>query len=479
MAPFSTLVLAAGKGTRMKSPLPKVLHRALGLSLLGHVLKAASQAGAMRHLVVVGHGREEVVAELGQLGHPFREVWQKEQKGTGHAAQEALPFFEAADDLVLIMNGDGPLLRAETLAAFVAAHRAAKADLTLGVLELEDPKGYGRVIEAKGALKKIVEEKNATAREKKGKLVNGGLYAVSRKLLAELLPRLKPNALTGEIYLTDIVALAAAKKKKLRTFLFAAEELAGVNDFAQLAEAEDALRKRRLAEWMSAGVRITAPDSFWADHAVEIEAGAKIGPNVVLEGNTRIAAGAVLEAGVVVIDSEVAAGARVLAYSHLEGARVKANAQVGPFARLRPGAEIGEEAKIGNFVEIKKSRLGRGAKVSHLSYVGDAEIGDETNLGCGFITCNYDGVNKHVTTVGKRAFVGSNVQAVAPVTIGDDAYVATGTVVTRDVPVDALAIARVKQENKEGYAARLRARMQAIKKNRPTAKTTEKPIAKK
>lgn len=463
MLPFSTLVLAAGKGTRMKSPLPKVLHKACGLSLLAHVLGAAERAGARRHVVVVGHGREQVSEELGRLGYASEEAYQEEQKGTGHAALVALPKL-AEEGTIVILNGDGPLLRPETLAAFVEAHRARKADLTLGVFSLDNPFGYGRVLMgAGGRLKKIIEEKEASAKEKKIRVVNGGLYAVSGKLLRDLLPKLKPSAKTGEIYLTDIVALAAAKKKKAFAEFVPADELLGVNDLEQLVEAERVLRSRLLSSWMKDGVRLLDPASVYADVTVVCEPGAVLGPNVTLTGSTSVGSGTVVEAGCVLKDARVEGGAEIKAYSYLENAVVRAGAHVGPFARLRPGADIGEECKIGNFVEVKKARFGRGAKASHLAYIGDAEIGAEANLGCGFITCNYDGVNKHKTVVGEGAFVGSDVQAIAPIEIGRDSYVASGTTLTRNVPPGALAIGRVKQENKEGYAERLKRRKGAGK----------------
>jgi bifunctional UDP-N-acetylglucosamine pyrophosphorylase / glucosamine-1-phosphate N-acetyltransferase len=464
---FSTIALAAGKGTRMKSPLPKVLHRACGRSLLGHVLHAAEAAGAAHHYVIVGHGGDEVLAEVKSLGFPATEVWQREQKGTGHAVQMALSSFQSADELFVIVNGDGPLLRPESLKAMVEAHRAGGAELTLGVMELENPFGYGRVLTgAAGELKAIVEEKEASPEERAVRLVNGGLYVVSRRYLETYLPKLVPSAKAGELYLTDIVALGAAAGKKLATFKLEAEELMGVNDLEQLVDVERLLRKRLYRDWMRAGVRLEAPEALWADVTVSLEPGCRIGPNVKLEGKTRVASGATVEMGCVLKDSVVEAGAELKAYSHLEEAVVQKNAHVGPYARLRPKADIGEDARIGNFVEVKNTKMGRGAKANHLSYLGDAEVGEGTNIGCGFIACNYDGVNKNKTTIGKNAFVGSNVQAVAPVTIGDDSYVATGSVITRDVPVNALGIARVKQENKEGYAERLRARMLAIKKGK-------------
>ena len=453
----------------MKSPLPKVLHRAAGRSLLGHVLEAAKGAGAKNHYIVVGHGRDEVLAELQKTGHDFKEVWQQEQRGTGHAVQMALPVFDAADELFVILTGDAPLVRAETLRAAVEAHTMHKSDLTLGVMQLENPFGYGRVLtDGSGDLKAVVEEKEAGPLEKAIKIVNGGLYVVSKAYLEKFLPNLVPSAKTGELYLTDIIGLGAESESepKLHTFTFQPEELMGVNDLEQLAEVERILRRRLYGEWMRAGARIEDPAALWADVTVKVQPGCRIGPNVVLQGNTRVESGVIIEAGCVVKDSVVEAGAELKAYSHLEEAVVRENAHVGPFARLRPKADIGAEARVGNFVEVKNSKLGSTSKVNHLSYLGDAQVGEGVNIGCGFIACNYDGVNKHQTTIGDRAFIGSAVQAVAPVTIHEDAYVGTGSTITRDVPKDALGIARVKQENKEGYAAKLRARMKAIKANK-------------
>ncbi len=462
---FSTLILAAGKGTRMKSDLPKVLHRACGLSLLAHAIGAAQAAGAQRHVVVVGHGGELVLQELKGLGQDFAGVWQREQKGTGHAAQQAVAVIQDNED-ILILNGDGPLLQPASLQEYLAQHRRTKAELTLGVMRLANPFGYGRVVVQAGKLKRIVEEKEASTKEKEISLVNGGLYLVKGKLLKSLLAKIKPSAKTGEFYLTDIVELAGKAKKKMGIFEFSSEELAGVNDMEQLHAVEVVLKRRLFSKWMKNGVRMDAPETVIADCTVEVEEGAHIGAGVVLTGNTRIGARSRIEVGSVIQNSRIHPEVTIKAYCYFDQAEIHSGASVGPFAHLRPESVLGKNTKVGNFVEIKKSRLGSGAKVSHLSYVGDAIVGEEVNIGCGFIACNYDGINKHQTVIEDGAFVGSDVQAVAPVTIGKNSYVATGTTVTRNVPPGALAISRVKQENKEGYAEKLKARMLAMKKNK-------------
>lgn len=450
MEAFLTLVLAAGRGTRMHSPLPKVLQPLCGRSLLEHVVRAAAGAGSNSLWPILGHGREAVEAELAILRDSvmpsIQPIWQKDQKGTGHAVQCALQPLERepASRTVVILSGDGPLLQSETLRAFVAAHGKSKAALTLGVMELENPTGYGRAVGSGRALKRIVEERDASPKEKLLRTVNGGVYVTTVGLLREFLPKLKPSKNSGELYLTDLVALAAGKRKKVEAWKMPAEELLGVNDMEQLAAAGKVMRKRILRNWLLAGVRVVDPENTYVDAGVTCEAGAVIEPGAVLLGNSSVGAGAVVKA-----------------YSSVEDAVIEAGAQVGPYARLRPGSRIGAGAKIGNFVETKKTVIGKGSKVSHLSYVGDAEVGAGVNIGCGFITCNYDGVQKHTTVIEDGAFIGSDVQAVAPVRIGRDSYVASGTTLTKEVPADALAIARVKQENKAGYAARLRGRQAA------------------
>jgi bifunctional UDP-N-acetylglucosamine pyrophosphorylase/glucosamine-1-phosphate N-acetyltransferase len=461
---FQALILSAGKGTRMKSELPKVLHKAAGRSLLNHVLSACAGAGAESGIVVTGHGRELVKQEMeAQQFLGVREAWQEKQLGTGHALQAAAAHFLKNEDLFLIVNGDGPLLRPETLRDMLAAHVMKKADLTLGVMTLEIPTGYGRVLGSKDRAARIIEEKEANAKEKKIQRVNGGVYVVSRAYLDRFLPKLKASKLTGELYLTDLIALGAKAGKKVFTYNFPQEELLGVNDQLQLAQVSKLLQRRLIEGWMREGICFLDPERVYVEADVEIGSGVVVEPNVAIFAGTRIAKNVYLEAGVILKNTRIGEGTEIKAYSHLEDAVVGANAAVGPFARLRPGADIGEDAKIGNFVELKKTKLGKGSKVSHLSYLGDATVGVDVNIGCGFITCNYDGVSKHETKIGDGAFVGSDVQAVAPLEIGANSYVASGSTITRSIPAGALAIARVKQENKEGYADRLRRKHAAAK----------------
>jgi bifunctional UDP-N-acetylglucosamine pyrophosphorylase / glucosamine-1-phosphate N-acetyltransferase len=460
--PIFAVILGAGKGTRMRSPLPKVLHKAAGRSLLHYVMGAVSGAGASTLVVVVGHGRNEVWEEAQRFPRKGSlEVWQafqKEQCGTGQAVSMALPLLPPEAD-VLIVNGDGPLLSDQSLKLFIENHRKTKASLSIGVMERENPLGYGRVVSKNGRPTKIVEEREASAKEKKIKVVNGGVYLVRSSLLKTLLGQIRPSSQSGEFYLTDIVALAQKAKKKAVAYSFDPRELVGVNDGIQLAEAEFLLRKRWIEEWQREGVRILAPEAFWPEAGVRIESGAIIGPNVVLQGQTIVEKDAELGPGSVLIDTKVGPGAKVRAYTHCESAQISARAEVGPFARLRAGSQVGEGAKVGNFVETKNTILHPGAKANHLSYLGDTEVGADANVGCGFIACNFDGVQKHKTQIGAKAFVGSGVQAVAPIVIGPDSYIASGSTVNRDVPAGALAVARAKQENKEGYATRLRSRM--------------------
>jgi bifunctional UDP-N-acetylglucosamine pyrophosphorylase / glucosamine-1-phosphate N-acetyltransferase len=460
---IAAVVLAAGKGTRMKSERVKVLHRLCGRPLAWFPVRAAIALDCSPVVVVVGHQGELVERELSALfpGAPLRFADQKEQLGTGHAVTIARPALRAAgfpDDAdVLVLCGDTPLVTAETLQRLVSAKAAARAPLAFVVTRPADPTGYGRIVrDAKGVAERIVEEKDATASEKKIGEVNAGIYLADAAFLETALKRQGRDNAQGEYYLTDIVSAAAAAAREGRapwpvTIDASEEEVSGVNDRAQLAWTANRLRERRLTALMHEGVTVIDPGVTYVDEGVEIGPDSTLEPLVSLRGKTRIGRGVVVGQGCILIDVEVADGVTILPYSHLEGATIGGGAIVGPFARLRPGAQVREQAHVGNFVELKKTVLGKGSKANHLSYLGDAVIGEGVNVGAGTITCNYDGKKKHVTTIEDGAFIGSDTQLVAPVTVHEGAYVGTGTTVREDVPKGALAVSAGKQRNIEGW----------------------------
>ncbi len=452
-------ILAAGKGTRLKIDRAKVLCPALGLTLFEHVARAALDFAAEAKLetsltAVVGHKREEVMAlARDKFGSAIQFAWQKEQLGTGDALRSYFrecPQNEKCD-YTFVVCADTPLVRAETFARLWRALQATpELVATAGSFVTAKPTGYGRIIrQGKGF--RIVEEKDATPAERAVTEVNSGFYLVRTAFLLEALKGLSTNNQAGEFYLTDVftpdAAVAAVTYPDEREFL-------GVNTLEQLEQATQVLRSRKLSQLMLSGVTCYDAATTWVDVTAEVAPGAVLYPGVQLYGHTKIGAGVVVESGAIIRDSVIEAGAEVLAYSHIDRSHVRTGAQVGPFARLRPQADIGAKAKVGNFVEIKKSRLDAGAKVSHLSYVGDAEIGAETNIGCGFITCNYDGRDKHQSKIGAGVFIGSDVQLIAPIEIGDRAFVAAGSTVSRDVPADGFAIARAQIAVKPGMAQR-------------------------
>ncbi len=449
----AVVILAAGKGTRMKSRLPKVLHPLLGRPMLAYVVEAAVKSGAERVVVVVGHGAEMVKAALDSA--PVTFVEQKEQLGTAHAllaAKEALSDFSGA---VLVTSGDTPLLSAETLKRLAGTLERQGGGMVLLALKLDDPFGYGRVVrDARGQVARIVEEKDASPEERQIQEVNSGVYAFDPEVWT-LLPRVRNDNRAGEYYLPDLVALYREAQKPVGVLVAEDEsELLGVNTRAQLAEVEGVLLARLRRKWMEAGVRMHLPETIYLEPTVELAPDVVLEPGVILAGQTRVGEGARIGAYSVVRDSELAPGAEVRPHSVLEGARLAEGAVAGPFARLRPGAELAEGAFVGNFVEVKKSRLGPGVKAGHLAYLGDAEVGAGTNVGAGVITANYDGENKHPTHVGEKVFIGSNSVLIAPVRIGDGAFVAGGSAINQDVPEGALAIARARQRNVEGWAKR-------------------------
>jgi bifunctional UDP-N-acetylglucosamine pyrophosphorylase/glucosamine-1-phosphate N-acetyltransferase len=440
------VVLAAGQGKRMASNLPKVLHRIGFRSMLGHVVAAMDAAGFHEVAVVVGPGAEgEAVAAEARRAAPDARVYvQGQRRGTAHAALCAREVMENADEIVVAF-ADTPLMRPETFRSLSDAISAGATVVAVG-FEADDPTGYGRFVMAGGALRKIVEHKDADDDQRRIRLCNAGIMGLSGAHALELLDSIDDSNAQKEFYLTDAVAAAVSRKLSCQALVVDEDEVRGVNDRVQLALAEKIFQDRARREAMLAGATLIDPATTYFAYDT------KLGRDVIVEP------GVVFGPGVEVGDDAV-----IHAYSHLEGARVGASASVGPFARLRPGADLGSEVKVGNFVEIKNATLGAGAKASHLSYLGDAAIGPQVNIGAGVITCNYDGYLKHRTDVGEGAFVGTNASLVAPVSIGAGAMIAAGSVVTQDVEADALAIARAPQQGKAGWAAAFR-RLKAVEK---------------
>ncbi|MCL8382187.1 bifunctional UDP-N-acetylglucosamine diphosphorylase/glucosamine-1-phosphate N-acetyltransferase GlmU [Xanthobacter aminoxidans] len=440
------VVLAAGEGTRMKSRLPKVLHKVAGRTMLHHVLAATRAAGATRTAVVVGPGREDVAAEATRIVPDAQVFVQTERLGTAHAVLAARAALEQGADDVLVLYADTPLVRPETLARLRAPLAEGAAVAALG-FEPEDPTGYGRLVTSGDELVAIREEKDATAAEKAVRFCNAGLMALSGKDALSILYRIGNANSKGEYYLTDAVEIARADGRSAVAAKADVDEVAGVNSRIQLAEAEAILQKRLRLAAMAEGATLIAPETVF------FSADTVLGRDVIVEPNV------VFGPGVSVGDDVV-----IHAFCHLEGAQLAPGVSIGPYARLRPGTRLDEGVRIGNFVETKAAHIESGAKVNHLSYVGDAHVGANANLGAGTITCNYDGFSKYRTEIGAGAFIGVNSALVAPVTIGAGAYVGTGAVITSDVPEDALAIARSRQVVKDGWARDFRAARADAKK---------------
>jgi bifunctional UDP-N-acetylglucosamine pyrophosphorylase / glucosamine-1-phosphate N-acetyltransferase len=454
--PTAVLVLAAGEGTRMRSATPKVLHPIGGRSLLGHVLAACAPLGADRTLVVVGAGREPVTEHLAALAPEAVPVVQAQQRGTGHAVRVALEAAPELDGTVLVLPGDTPLLRPGTLRRLVEEHQSGGAVATLLTSVLPDPTGYGRVVRGpRGAVLRVVEHRDASDEERSIAEINTSVYAFESGSLRDALTRLSTANAQGEEYLTDVVSLLVEAGLPVGAVVAPAEETAGVNDRVQLAAAHRVLNDRLLADWMRAGVTVLDPLTTWVDAQVELAPDVTLRPGTQLHGATRVAAGADIGPDCTLTDTVVEAGARVVR-AHCEGAEVGRGATVGPFAYLRPGTRLGPAAKVGTYVEVKASEIGAGAKVPHLSYVGDATIGAGTNIGAATIVANYDGVAKHRTVVGQQVRTGSDTVLVAPVSVGDGAYTAAGSVITEDVPPGALGIGRGRQVTKPGWVERQR-----------------------
>jgi bifunctional UDP-N-acetylglucosamine pyrophosphorylase / glucosamine-1-phosphate N-acetyltransferase len=438
------IVLAAGKGTRMKSDLPKVMHQLAGAPMLVHALAAAVDAGIGRIAVVVAPGMDEVAGVARAFAPDLAVFVQDQQLGTADAAKSAQASFSGSTDPVLVLYGDTPLLQAATLDRLVRELDSG-ADLVVIGFETASPTGYGRLLlDAQGRLTGIREEKDASAAERALTLCNSGIMGFrSGQLLAALLARIGKANAKGEFYLTDAVALARADGLDARLVRSAASEVLGVNSRAELAEAEAAMQARLRADIMAAGATLIAPETVFLSRDT------RIGKDVIIEPNV------IIGPGVVIGDNVTIRG-----FCHVVGARIETGAEVGPFARLRPGAVLGPKAHVGNFVEIKQADIAEGAKVNHLTYIGDASVGAGANIGAGTITCNYDGFAKHRTEIGAGAFIGSNSSLVAPVKIGEGAYVGSGSVISKDVTADALALSRPPQEERLGWAARIRKRHQ-------------------
>lgn len=440
------IVLAAGLGTRMKSSRPKALHRAAGQSLIGHVLTAASALTPAKVVVVSGPGEDDVTVEARRFSPEAITIVQAERKGTGHAAMTAQPVVAPFTGKVLILFADCPNVRAQSLANLLGK---VTADSPLAVLGFKaaDPHGYGRFIQNdQGDLINIREELDASTQERKIDLCNSGIMAMEAALFRELVPQLKDANVKGEFYLTDLVPLAVKSGKRVAHSVCPEAEVAGINTRAQLAAIELEMQKALRLAAMDNGATLIAPDTVF------LSADTRIGKDVVIEPHVIIGPGVTIEDN-----------CTIRSFCHIEGASVREGAIVGPFTRLRPGAEIGEHAHLGNFVEIKNTKVEAGAKINHLAYVGDARVGAKANIGAGTITCNYDGVSKHFTDIGAGAFVGSNTSLVAPVKIGDGAYVGSGSVVDRDVEADSLALERSPLVIKPDWAKRFRSARQARK----------------
>lgn len=434
--PLAAVILAAGKGTRMKSDTHKVLHRIAGRTLLDHVLASVAELGAERQVVVAGHGRDQI--ERAVKGRASVAV-QEPQLGTAHAVLQAKDALGGFPGDVIVLYGDVPFVSTATMRALRdRLHADDTTDIVVLGFEPADPAGYGRIIAEDGRIVRMVEHKDATEAERACRLCNSGIMAVRGAVLFDLLARVGNDNAAGEYYLPDIVNLSQAAGRPAAVIVAGdAFELVGVNSRAELSALEGEWQRRRRIAAMDAGVTLTAPETVWFSFDTQLGRDVTVEPNVVFGPGVS-----------------VADGVRIRAFSHLEGARVASGAEIGPYARLRPGAVIGAEAKVGNFVEIKNAELGEGAKANHLSYIGDADVGDHANIGAGTITCNYDGYFKHRTVIGARAFIGSNSALIAPVRIGADAIVAAGSAVSRDVAAGELRLVRAEQLVKDGWADR-------------------------
>ena len=448
------VVLAAGQGTRMKSSFPKVLHRLVGQPLIEHVLRTASAVSPSTVTLVIGHGAENVRRMIGNrpnLGF----VVQEPQLGTAHALQQAEKRLAGKRGTLVLLSGDVPLLRGGTVKRLVESHHGARAAATVVTALVERPYGYGRIVRTRGRIARIVEERDASPAVRRIHEINSGIYAFDLAPLFEALRGIASQNAQGEYYLTDLIAIYRRRKLPVETLIVDdPREIRGINSRSELAEVSRIVRQTKNEELMAAGVTLVDPATTYIDPDVQIGSDTVIHPGVAIEGQTRIGSACEIHANVRIVDSEIADKAVIQNFCLIIGSRIAEGASVGPFAHLRPETVVGQGAKIGNFVELKKTTMGPGSKANHLAYLGDATIGAKVNIGAGTITCNYDGTTKHPTVIEDGAFIGSDSQLIAPVKVGRGAYVAAGSSITEDVPDGALGIARGRQTNVAGWVER-------------------------
>jgi bifunctional UDP-N-acetylglucosamine pyrophosphorylase/glucosamine-1-phosphate N-acetyltransferase len=465
METIITIILAAGKGTRMKSDLVKVLHPLLGVPMLSYPVELSlNDIKAEKTIVVVGHQADKIKEKFKDPRIHF--VLQEEQLGTGHAVLQALPFLQSFSGTVLILCGDVPMVKMETLRSFIDTFWRNESKLAVLTAVVENPSGYGRIIRGStGWLEKIVEEKDCSEEEKLIPEINTGIFCIKAPFLIEGLKEIGQENAQGEYYLTDLVEIGRKRGMRCSAHMVAdPTEVMGINTRADLAVANEALRREKVMDLMLSGVTIIDPKTAYVDRTVEIGKDTIVHPNCVLQGKTKIGERCVIESNVRIVDSLIGNEVLVRTNSVISESKIDDGASIGPFAHLRPLTEIKSKAKIGNFVEVKKSVIGKGTKANHLTYIGDSLVGEEVNVGAGTIVCNYDGFEKHQTIIGDRVFVGSNVELVAPVKVGSRSSIGAGTTVTKDVPEGALAISRVKQKNIKGWSKKLDLRHKKNKK---------------
>ena len=456
MAETHVVILAAGKGTRMQSAIPKVLHRVAGLPMIEHVRRAVEPLRASTTTIVVGYGADRVRRAVAPASG-LRFVAQDPQLGTGHALLQTKHVLTGATGTLLLLAADVPRLATATLVRLLDAHRAANAAATVLTAVVPRPFGYGRVVRTQGRIARIVEERDSTTTQRAIREINSGVYAFALEPLFAALQQIASENVQGEYYLPDLVSIYRRRRLTVETVsVDRVEEIRGINSRTELAEVGAIVRQGKNEELMAAGVTIEDPATTYVDQDVTIGADTVLHPGVMLEGRTQLGKACEIHSGTRIVDSTIADGVTVNNHCVITGARIATGARIGPFAHLRPEADIGREAKIGNFVEVKKASVGAGSKANHLAYLGDATVGENVNVGAGTIICNYDGVEKHRTVIEDGAFIGSDTQLIAPVTVGKGAYVASGSSITHDVPPGALAVARSRQVNKEGWVARKR-----------------------